>query len=112
QSLENYYQEAGRAGRDGEDAECILFFSSQDLVINRFLLDSKVGNQELLSEYDVIRENDEIRLNKMWQYCTTRNCLREYILNYFGEDATSNCGNCGNCLAEFEEKDVTDICKA
>ena len=82
QSLEYYYQEAGRAGRDGEEAECVLFFSKQDIMINKRLLQYKSTSGQV-SDDPVVRANEQRKLNEMIRYCETDECLRQFILSYF-----------------------------
>ena len=110
-SMENYYQEAGRAGRDGLNSECILLFSHQDIIINRFLLEHKDFSDIDPTDAMTIRERDIKRLQIMEGYCYTTECLRNYILKYFGEDPKKPCDDCGNCLRQFETLDMTDEAK-
>lgn len=108
QSLEYYYQEAGRAGRDGEEAECVLFFSKQDIMINKFLLQNKASAGDVASDMQKTA-NDQRKLQQMINYCETDKCLREFILSYFGETTHCICNKCSNCVVVEDEEEETYV---
>ena len=98
-NLENYYQEAGRAGRDGEKADCILLYNGQDVHTNQYLIENTLPNASISPfERDDIKQRDRDRLKQITYYCNTQSCLRSFILKYFGENAPPRCGYCSNCL--------------
>ena len=97
-NIENYYQEAGRAGRDGSHADCIVLFNEQDVRINLFLIDNTEPNPNISPQVQQeIKNKDYDRLYQMKRYCNLTSCLREYILKYFGDSPPSKCDNCSNC---------------
>ncbi|UNC91985.1 DNA helicase RecQ [Candidatus Contubernalis alkaliaceticus] len=100
-NMEAYYQEAGRAGRDGEYAECILLFSAHDIMLQKYLIEQTVFSPQR-------RTNEYKKLQQMVDYCHTSRCLRKYILEYFGEEEIKdNCGNCSNCSEDYDSADIT-----
>ena len=107
-NIENYYQEAGRAGRDGSDAECILLYALGDVQTARFLIQNSKDNEELTEEQArQIQKQDLQRLDQMVAYCKTTRCLRGFLLEYFGQHQTGGCDNCSNCKGDFVQTDIT-----
>jgi len=107
-SIEAYYQEAGRAGRDGSEADCILLYNTGDINTARFLIQNGSDNEDIDPQQKaMIQKQDLARLESMVSYCKTKTCLRGYILEYFGQKHPEICGNCGTCRGIYTDADIT-----
>lgn len=106
-SPEAYYQEAGRAGRDGTSADCVLLYSGADINTALYFIDNMTGEGLTPSQLAAVKKQERKRLNAMVEYCTSSECLRKYLLRYFGEEC-ENCMGCSNCNGEFRNEDITD----
>lgn len=109
-SLEGYYQEAGRAGRDGTACDCVLLFNEKDVSTARFLIEQGEAQEAEKDKVTaaLLKHNRFRRLKRMEQYCTGTGCLRQFLLGYFGERMEHSCGNCSSCLSGYEERDATE----
>ena len=108
--MESYYQEAGRAGRDGSAADCVLFFKKSDLSIQRYFIDNPEENEALTKEEAALLRRQKLeKLDRMVDYATYDGCLRQFILSYFGEEAPNSCGNCSGCLGNRLSVDITEL---